>query len=150
VWISGMGRHCPAWWERVLPVVSNCSVFIVLLTPRSEAAAGVAQEIDYASRCGKPIITLKPPDLFSVRTGVTSISVQELLRTHVRPSTFSECRPQFRQCPVRCTDTAYDLRPSFSMESPSDGCTMIRSSRHIGPVRIPASNEDLTPSKIER
>lgn len=56
VWISGTERHCPTWPDTIFPNIACCSAFVVLMTPRSEAAEGVAREVRYAEALGKPIV----------------------------------------------------------------------------------------------
>ena len=62
IWISGLERHCPAWQDLILPNVARCSVVVVLMTPRSELAPGVHEEVCYADMIGKPVIRLALDD----------------------------------------------------------------------------------------
>jgi hypothetical protein len=62
VWISGLERHCPAWRDSILPNIADSSVVVVLMTPRSELADGVREEVFYAGVIGKPVIPLSPHD----------------------------------------------------------------------------------------
>lgn len=55
-WTSGPGRHCPAWRDAVFPKIGNCAVFVVVMTPWSQAAGGVAEEISYARSLQKSVI----------------------------------------------------------------------------------------------
>jgi hypothetical protein len=57
-WISGPERHCPAWQDSVFPSIAGCAAFIVVMTPRSQVAEGVGQEISHAESLGKPVIPI--------------------------------------------------------------------------------------------
>jgi hypothetical protein len=57
-WVSGPECHCPDWQEWVFPNIFDCAVFLVVMTPRSEVAGGVRQEIDYAESLGKPVMPI--------------------------------------------------------------------------------------------
>lgn len=58
VWISGPERHCPTWPDSIFPNIASCSALVVLMSPRSEVAEGVDQELRYAQALGKPIVPL--------------------------------------------------------------------------------------------
>ncbi len=55
-WISGLEAHCPVWPDSIFPNIANCSAFVVLMSPHSEVADGVDQEVRYAEALGKPVI----------------------------------------------------------------------------------------------
>ena len=55
-WISGLERHCPVWPDSIFPNIASCSALVVLMSPRSEVAGGVNQEVRYAEALGKPVI----------------------------------------------------------------------------------------------
>jgi hypothetical protein len=57
-WTSGPGRHSPAWRNEVFPNIADCTAVLVVMTPRSWAADGVAQEIAYAESLQKVVIPI--------------------------------------------------------------------------------------------
>lgn len=59
-WICGPGKHSRAWQDSIAPGIAGCAALLVLATPRSRSAAGVAWEVDYAKKIGKPVIPLSP------------------------------------------------------------------------------------------
>jgi hypothetical protein len=69
-WTSGPRLHCPAWQDEIFPYIAGCAVFAVLASPEAAAADGVAQEIAYAKRLGKPIVTVPLRTLKRSRAGL--------------------------------------------------------------------------------
>ncbi len=55
-WTAGPGRHSPAWRDEIFPHIANCAVFVVVMSPWSQVADGVAREISFAQSLGKKII----------------------------------------------------------------------------------------------
>jgi hypothetical protein len=57
-WTAGPGRHSPAWRDEIFPHIANCAAFVVVMTPWSQVAGGVAEEISFAQSLGKEIIPI--------------------------------------------------------------------------------------------
>jgi hypothetical protein len=59
----------------ILDLITNCHIFLPLITPRSRARPWLNQEIGFALALGKPILPLvigdAPAGLISVRQAVT-------------------------------------------------------------------------------
>lgn len=55
-WTAGPGRHSPAWRDEIFPHIASCAVVVVVMSPWSQAADGVAQEISFARSLAKTII----------------------------------------------------------------------------------------------
>jgi hypothetical protein len=64
LWMSGPANHCPAWQESVFPNIANCAALVVVMTPQSRVAQGVAQEVGYAESLGKAVIPVAVDDCY--------------------------------------------------------------------------------------
>ena len=73
-WTAGPGRHSPAWQVEIFPHIADCAVFVVVMSPWSQVAEGVAQEISYARSLGKAIIPITVDDCRFVDEVLESLS----------------------------------------------------------------------------
>ena len=59
-WICGPELHAPGWQNAVFPQIAECAAVVVVAGAHADAADGVAQEVAYARRLGKPVLQLAP------------------------------------------------------------------------------------------
>lgn len=135
VWISGLERHCPVWQDSILPNIAHCSAVVVLMTPRSELAVGVHEEICYAKKIGKPVIPLFIADscFLEGRDLMRHISRDPLPEISCLGELAQICRIGLpAMMLVNYKPRIEDAIPIISIDLRSEGCMIMRSSGHTG------------------